>query len=86
MGFHIFNHLNKLTYSMYMVSPIVITAAYGLKETGSHFGEADTVSEKKNFLVTEPQKTIDTLTFTDIQFAWRHRRQLFNFGAVCNIL
>lgn len=31
---------------MYMVSPIVITAAYGLKETSSHFDEATTVSEK----------------------------------------
>lgn len=26
-----------------MVSPIVITGAYGLRETSSHFGEADTV-------------------------------------------
>ncbi|KAJ6641361.1 Nose resistant to fluoxetine protein 6 [Pseudolycoriella hygida] len=43
MTSHIFLHLNKLTYSMYMVSPIVITAAYGLKETSSHFDEADTV-------------------------------------------
>lgn len=44
MSSQIFIHLNKLTYSMYMVSPIVITAAYGLKETSSHFDEADTVS------------------------------------------
>lgn len=44
MSSQIFTHLNKLTYSMYMVSPIVITAAYGLKETSSHFDEADTVS------------------------------------------
>lgn len=29
---------------MYMISPIVITAAYGLKETSSHFDEATTVS------------------------------------------
>ncbi len=48
MSSQIFIHLNKLTYSMYMVSPIVITAAYGLKETSSHFDEADTVSY--NFL------------------------------------
>ncbi|KAG4067536.1 hypothetical protein HA402_005308 [Bradysia odoriphaga] len=43
MSSPIFIHLNKLTYSMFMVSPIVITAAYGLKETSSHFDEADTV-------------------------------------------
>lgn len=44
MSHPIFVHLNKLTYSMFMVSPIVITAGYGLKETSSHFDEADTVS------------------------------------------
>lgn len=43
MGSQICVHLNKLTYSMYMVSPIAITVVFGLKETSSHFDEVNTV-------------------------------------------
>lgn len=81
MSSPIFIHLNKLTYSMYMVSPIVITAAYGLKETSSHFDEATTVS-----LYDYNDEMLMSFTFTGDEFAWSYHRQLFNVSAVCYIL
>lgn len=43
MGHRMFVHLGKLTFTMYMVSPMVVTAFYGLKEVSTHFDEITTV-------------------------------------------
>lgn len=39
----LFQHLSKLTYSIYMVSPLVITILHGGKEVSTHFDEMQTV-------------------------------------------
>lgn len=72
MSNQIFIHLNKLTYSMYMVSPIVITAAYGLKETSSHFDEADTVSYNLISALSSLKQNCNT--FIGDELTWRYRR------------
>lgn len=43
-GHALFQHLSKVTYSIYMVSPLVITILHGGKEVSTHFDEMQTVN------------------------------------------
>lgn len=47
LSHNIFTHLSKVTFTMYMISPIVVTAISGLKEVASHFDEMSTVSNTR---------------------------------------
>lgn len=40
----IFVHLNKLSYGIYLLNPIVITLVYGLKDHNDHFTPITVVS------------------------------------------
>lgn len=40
----IYQHYSKLTYSIYMLSPLVITLVHSTKEVSTHFDEMQTVS------------------------------------------
>lgn len=39
-----FQHVSKLTYAVYMISPLVITGLHGMKEVSTHFDSMQTVS------------------------------------------